>query len=192
MIMHAEKPLRFGACSVDYGANAEFTAPDTEDRQDYVLKAFIVSKDGKTLAQQSFNFTVFTDVKLPDSSDVILITSLENGCHEIAGETVNVTRIPHGGMYFLSRKTGHDAVKDFAPKDFRMWYDKKEDRLAPIARQCFTAEGFKPILISNGSYDPRIVVGEKLYDGKRYVICLADLREENPVAKRFHKKLLEL
>ena len=94
--------------------------------------------------------------------------------------------------YFLSRKTGHPAVKEFGPKDFRMWYDKKLDRLAPIATQCFAAEGFRPVLIGNGSFNPKTVVGEKWYEGKRYVICLADLREENPVAKRLRRNLMIL
>ena len=101
-------------------------------------------------------------------------------------------KTPHGRHYFLSRKTGHPAVEGFDAKDFRMWYDKKLDRLAPIAIRCFKADGFRPVLICNGSLEPGMVVGEKIYEGKRYVICLADLRMENPPAKHFYKALASL
>jgi hypothetical protein len=83
-------------------------------------------------------------------------------------------------------------VEGFAPKDFRMWFDQKLDRLAPIAERCFKADGFRPVLICNGSFDPRMVVGEKVYEGKRYVICLADLRMENPPAKYLYNNLSSL
>jgi hypothetical protein len=193
MLMHGEKEVQYGGCSVDYAANIEFNAPNVEDRENLEIKAYLVDKNGNTISQQSFNFTVFADVEIPENSEVVLLTDLKEGVHEIAGEKVTVRRVPYGGIaYFLSRKTGHKAVNEFKAKDFRMWYDKKEDRLTPITRTCFMAEGFKPILIANGSYNPYLVVGEKFYEGKRYVICLAGLREENPVAKRLHKNLLEL
>lgn len=190
MHMHGEMPVTYEPNQPTYVANIEFDAPDTPDRTKYTLKAFMVAADGTTMADQTFAFTVFADVEVPQEDDTIFITQLDNGTHEIAGETITVTNISLGGMsYFLSRKTGHPSVEEFEPKDFRMWYNKKEDRLTPIARQCFVAEGFRPVLICNGSYDPKMVVGEKWYEGKRYVICLADLREENPVAKRLHRNL---
>jgi hypothetical protein len=83
-------------------------------------------------------------------------------------------------------------VAGFAPGDFRMWYNEKLDRLSPIATRCFSAEGFRPVLISNGDYDPRMIVGEKMFEGKRYIICLADLRMENPPAKHLYRNLSSL
>lgn len=193
MCMHGQMPAVYAPCTASYVANIEFCAPDTEDRCDCTLKAYLIAADGTTLADQSFDFTVFADVEMPENSETVFITSLTNGTHEIAGETVKVTPVPYGDMtYFLSRKTGHPAVEEFGAKDFRMWYDKKLDRLSPLATQCFTADGFRPVLICNGSFNPRIVVGEKWYEGKRYVICLAELREENPVAKRLRRNLLKL
>lgn len=193
MLMHGEKQVSYGKCSVDYAANVEFSAPKTENRDIFTLKAFLTDANGETLAENSFDFTVFADVTLPENSPIVLITDLKEGVHEIAGEKVTVKQVPYGRMtYFLSRKTGHSAVKEFLPKDFRMWYDKTEDRLTPIAKTCFVADGFKPILTCNGTPNPCTVVGEKEYEGKKYVICLAELREENPVAKRLHKNLLEL
>ena len=193
MLMYGEQDTSYGACTVDYAANIEFIAPEVSDRENFKLKAYLVDENGKTIAQQTFDFTVFEDVEVPENSEVVLITDLKEGTYEIAGETVKVRQVPYGKMtYFLSRKTGHEAVSEFLPKDFRMWYDKSVDRLTPIARNCFEAEGFKPVLICNGSFKPSTVVGEKIYEGKRYVICLAELREENPIAKRLHKNLLEL
>lgn len=193
MLMNSKTEAMYELCTTSYIANVEFNAPETESKEKLTLKAFLVSKNGETIAQQRFYFTVFADVEIKENGETVLITNLANGVHQIAGETVTVKTIPYGGMtYFLSRKTGHKAVKGFEPDDFRMWYDKKEDRLTPIARKCFVAEGFTPILISNGSFNPNIVVGEKYFEGKRYVICLAELREENPVAKYLHKKLMEL
>lgn len=193
MCMHGEMPAIYDPCTTTYIANVEFEAPETLDRSDCKVKAFLIAADGTTMADQTFNFTVFADVEMPQDTETVFITNLENGIHEIAGETVEVSTLPcHGMTYFLSRKTGHPAVKEFGPKDFRMWYDQKLDRLAPIATQCFAAEGFRPVLIGNGSFNPKTVVGEKWYKGKRYVICLADLREENPVAKRLRCNLLTL
>lgn len=193
MCMHGEMPVTYKPCTSTYVGNIEFIAPCTTDRTDYSIKVFLLDSANVTLADQEFCFTVFKDVEVPKETETVLITNLENGMHKIAGETVEVKRIPMGrNKYFLSRKTGHPVVAEFKPKDFWMWYDKQEDRITPLARQCFIAEGFRPILICNGSFSPCTVVGEKLYEGKRYVICLADLRQENPIAKRFLRNLKQI
>ena len=44
----------------------------------------------------------------------------------------------------------------------------------------------------DGDFDPYMVIGEKLYHGKRYIICFADLRMENPPAKHLYRNLLQL
>ncbi len=192
MIRRGQTDARYDACTTTYIADARFPAPKVEDRKTYTLKAYLLSAEGKTLSQQAFTFTVFADVQVPENPETIWITELENGTHEIAGEQVTVENCPRGRSYFLSRKTGHPAVAEFLPKDFWMWYNKERDRLSHIATRCFRAEGFRPVLICNGSLDPRMVVGEKLFEGKRYIICLADLREENPAAKRLRRNLAAL
>lgn len=192
MICRGQTEARYEACTTTYIADAQFPAPDVENRKEFTLKAFLLSPEGETLSQQAFTFTVFADVQIPENTETVWITELENGTHHIAGEQVTVESEPHGDSYFLSRKTGHPAVEEFLPGDFRMWYNKALDRLSPIATQCFRAEGFRPVLICNGSFDPRMVVGEKLFEGKRYIICLADLRMENPPAKRLYRNLAAL
>ncbi len=189
MCKHGSMPVAYDPNTVTYLADVQFQAPYVRDREVLTLKAFLVAPDGQTLADQTFSITVFADVEIPEDPQLVWIDKLENGQHEIAGETVTVADCPRRPPYFLSRKTGHPAVAEFKPKDFWMWYDRNADRLTPLAKQCFRAEGFRPVLICNGSYETWQVVGEKMYQGKRYVICLADLRFENPAAKRLSRNL---
>ena len=100
-------------------------------------------------------------------------------------------------LHFVSRKTGYPAVAEFKEQDFSYWYDAKEDCITPLLDTTFTAEGFTPILLSNnmdeqGNWGPVLAAAEKLYEGKHYVICQLDLRQENPVAKRFLRNLYRL
>ena len=100
-------------------------------------------------------------------------------------------------LHFVSRKTGHPAVDEFKEQDFSYWYDAKEDCITPLLDTTFTAEGFTPILLSNnmdeqGNWGPVLAAAEKLYEGKHYVICQLELRQENPVAKRFLRNLYRL
>jgi hypothetical protein len=192
MIRHGQINAQYEPCTASYIANACFPAPRVESRREFILKAFLVDSNGQVLSQQEFTFTVFPDVQITENPEVVWITDLEIGTHRIAGEDVEVKPTPHGLQYFLSRKTGHPAVAGFAPGDFRMWYNEKLDRLSPIASRCFSAEGFSPVLISNGDYNPQMIVGEKMFEGKRYIICLADLRMENPPAKHLYRNLSSL
>ena len=190
MIRRGRCEANYNACTVTYIADAQFAAPDVESRQAYTLKAFLIDAQGNTISQNETAFSVFADVALPENKNTVWITALENGTHCIAGEQVIVEKTPPGKpYYFLSRRTGHPAVAEFQSEDFRFWYDRQLDRLSPIASQCFRAEGFRPVLICHGDFDPRMVVGEKFFEGKRYVICLADLRMENPPAKYLYRNL---
>ena len=182
-------PVHAGACTAEYTASCEFTAPQVSDREKFTVRGILLDPQGQAVSYQDFPIEIFQDVTVPENDNIVFITELSNGTHQIAGETVTVESCPHTAVYFLSRKTGHPAVEEFEPTDFRMWYDADKDRLTPIAKQCFRAEGFTPILICNGNLDPLLVVAEKEYEGKRYILCLADLRLENPIAKRFLRSL---
>ena len=66
--------------------------------------------------------------------------------------------------------------------------------ITPILETTFTAEGFAPILTSgnmdeSGKWGKALAAAEKVYEGKRYVICQLDVRCENPVAKRFKRNV---
>lgn len=195
MIMQSEKDANFDANTCSYIANAEFVAEKVEDRKCYTLKA-ILMKDAEICNYNTFDFEVFEKISLVEKNeDVEIITGLDVGEYEIAGETVKVEATSYGWdlhHLFISRKTGHKAVEEFKEFDFSMWYDKEEDMIMPIGPKKFTAEGFTPILISEGAYKNTMVVGVKEYEGKKYVISLLDAREENPVAQRFMNNLRSL
>ena len=36
----------------------------------------------------------------------------------------------------------------------------------------------------NGDWQQTLAAAEKVYNGKKYIICQVDLREENPIAQR--------
>ena len=192
VIFTGSKAITADACTAQYVASCEFTAPEVIDRESFTIRAILMDEKQNTVSYQDFPVEIFADVTVPENENIVWISDLSVGTHEIAGETVTVEPCPHTAVYFLSRKTGHPAVSAFKPDDFRMWYDGKLDRLTPITKNCFRAEGFQPILICNGDFDTRLAVAEKYYEGKRYIISLADLRTENPVAKRLLRNIYEI
>ena len=191
IVMTGKKAVKADACTAQYTASCEFTAPTVTDREKYAVRGILLNPAGEVVSWQDFPIEVFADVTVPENTEIEFICNLPIGTHEIAGETVTVEPCPHTAVYFLSRKTGHPAVAEFEPNDFKYWYDAKLDRLTPITKNCFRAAGFTPILICNGDFDTRLAVAEKYYEGKRYIVCMADLRQENPVAKRFLKNLFK-
>jgi len=195
MVMQSQQDADFDANTCSYIANAELIAPKVKDRNKYTLKAILI-KDGKAHTYNSFDFEVFEKLpRVEKNEDIEIITGLEPGEYEIAGETVKVESTQWGWdlfHLFVSRKTGHSAVAEFKEFDFSMWYDKEKDMIMPIGPKKFTADGFTPILISEGNYNKTMVVGVKEYQGKKYVISCLDAREENPVAERFMNNIRSL
>ncbi|MBQ7108996.1 MAG: hypothetical protein IJN99_01385 [Clostridia bacterium] len=192
IIMQQETEVSFDENTCTYIGNAEFEAARVKDRKLFTLKAILVIDD-EALTYNSFEIEVFEKREVaPKGDDIVIITDLEIGEHEIAGETVKV----EGTSYdldifrlFVSRNTGHSAVAEFKEFDFSMWYDKEADMIMPIAPKKFTARGFVPILIGEGAYSDSMVVGVKEYQGKKYVISFLDIRVENPIAERFLNNL---
>lgn len=197
LVKSASTNAKSRECCVDYAANAEFEAFAEGDREKFVLKAVLVDGDGvaRTYAEQEI--TVFAPCDFEKNDKVVLVECLEPGEYEIAGEKVVVRTCGMLPLHFVSRKTGHGAVREFEEKDFSYWYNEKEDMITPILHATFEAEGFSPILTTGNKnkdykWEKTMAVAEKEYDGKRYVICQVDLRTENPVAKRFLKNLYNL
>lgn len=193
----SEVTARMEDCSVTYIANAQWTAPRVEDREKVLIRAILMDSDRKVVTYSDFEAEVFADVQMAEpGEDVVLIQKLPVGIHEIAGETVEVKPCGMLSVHFVSRATGHPAVAEFEKKDFSYWYNREQDRITPILDTTFTAKGFTPILTSGnmdekGRWGTVLACAEKYYEGKRYVICQVDLRQENPVAKRFLKAVLE-
>ena len=74
--------------------------------------------------------------------------------------------------------------------------DKSVDMITPIIYNTFEAEGFTPILLSGNTNDDNewgqtLACAEKDYNGKKYIICNVDLRQENPVAQRFINSIMK-
>jgi len=196
MVLRNAQEVSFEANMPKYITNAEFTAFPVEDRKKLTVKA-ILTKDGEAVHYNTIPVEIFARrPEVAKNDDVVLITDLEVGEHEIAGETVKVEKewADWADMVrlFVSRKTGHPAVAEFKPWDFSMWYDKEQDMFGNIAPKKFTAEGFTPIIIGDGTKKKTMVVGVKEYEGKKYVICLLKLLTENPVAQRFLDNLKQL
>ena len=195
--MRAETNAEITSCDVTYVSNAEFVIDEVSDREECILKAILLDEKDNVVTWNSLKIEVFSAVEVKENPNTEIIFDLQPGEYEIAGETVKVKECGMLPLHFASRKTGHAAVKDFNEKDFSYWYDEKVDMITPILRNTFIADGFVPILLSGntddeGNWIEMLVCGEKLYNGKRYIICNVDLRQENPVAKRFLKQLYEL
>lgn len=196
LVKRAQCQGNLPVCDVDRVDDAYFTIDHVEDRERFLLKAILMDEEDNVLAYNSVAFDVFEDCVVPKNDDVVWIEKLEPGEYEIAGETVKVKAAGMLPLHFVSRRTGHPAVAAFEPEDFKNWYDAKEDMITPILDNTFTAEGFTPILVTGntddkGNWTPALAAAEKWHEGKRYVICQVDLRQENPVAKRFLKSVME-
>ena len=193
MIMQTESSAMFKAGTTTYVGNAEFEITGVDDRKTYTLKA-ILTESGKAINYNVFCFEVFKRRKFTKNDDIVFISDLEMGEHEIAGEKVTVMRAEHvcDLTYFASRKTGHPCVAEFKPNDFNMWYSAKEDMIMPIAEKTFIAEGFTPILIFGDAKMGKLFAGVKEYQGRKYVISLIDHRTENPVAERYLENIYKL
>ncbi len=181
-------------CGVIRVDDASFVIEAVDDRQKYTLKAVLTDESGTVVDYNSIHLEVFADCEVKENENVVLIEKLAPGTYEIAGEQVKVKGCSMLPLHFVSRKTGHPMVAEFEPQDFKNWYNTQEDMITPIIESTFTAEGFTPILTSgntddDGEWNCALAAAEKWYEGKRYVICQADLRQENPVAKRFLRNI---
>ena len=196
LIQTGRVPAHADACRAAYIASAEFPAETAQDRETLTLRAVLLDGNGDVVNDTEQKLTVFQDVTVVPNDNVVIL-KLEPGLHTVAGETVTVKPCGMLPLHFVSRKTGHPAVAEFKEQDFSYWYDAKEDCITPLLDTTFIAKGFTPILLSNnmdeqGNWGPVLAAAEKLYEGKRYVICQLDLRQENPVAKRFLRNLYRL
>jgi len=194
--MRGESQVEINACSVSYVSNAEFVVKEVNDRECFALKAILLDESGNVLTYTTQEIEVFKAVEVVENENVELILNLKPGTYEIAGETVKVKACGMLPVHFVSRKTGHKAISGFKEKDFSYWYDKNADMIAPILHNTFEADGFSPILISgntdeNGEWHETLACAEKTHNGKKYVICNVDLRQENPIAQRFMKSIME-
>ncbi len=189
LIRRGQMQADFGDNTASYIANAEFCLPSVADRKKLQLKAILLH-DGEAVSYNVFDLEVFCRREMIPHDNLQIIEDLEPGEHQIAGETVLVTG--RGPAFFVSRNSGHSAVAEFSEHDFDMMYSREEDMIVQLVNKDFAAEGFTPILLSRGENAPQMVAGMKKFRGKYYLICLAKLLPENPVAQRFLANLYDM
>ncbi len=182
-------------CQAGYTSECSFAVENVTKRETVTLRAVLLDGQGEALSAQMLEIDIFEDKEVPANQDVVLLCP-KIGIHEIAGEQIEVKECGMLPVHFVSRKTGHRCVAKFGPRDFSFWYDKEKDRIAPIAERTFTAPGFTPILLSGnkgakGQWESAYVCAEKWYRNKRYIVCTADLRLEEPIAKLFLAELMK-
>ena len=197
VIMKNEIPVEIKDCCAKYSASAEFVIFKVNNREKYTLKAILLDEQRRPVTYNSLQIEVFEDVEIPENKNVEIISMLEEGEYEFAGEKVKVSKCGMLPLHFVACNTGHEIAEEFEEKDFSYWYDRKRDMITPILYNTFEAEGFTPILTSgnmdeNGDWNKVLACAEKEYNGKRYIICNVDLRTENPVAKRFLRKIMTI
>ena len=132
---------------------------------------------------------VFQSRPICKHDDLVLITDLEPGAHQIAGETVQVGK--RAATYFVSRNSGHPTVAEFEAQDFFMPYSRETDAIEYMTNKEFEASGFTPILLSRGEKSPKMVAGIKEFEGKFYVISFVKNLPENPVLQRYMANLYD-
>ena len=182
-------------CSAGYSSECLVSMDDIMDRETVTLRAVLLDGVGNAVCDNTIDLEVFARLDAAQENSNVILINPSIGTHQIAGEQVEVKACGMLPVHFASRKTGHSAVAEFLPRDFSYWYNAKEDCITPIAEKTFTAPGFTPILLGNntdadGNWGPALICGEKEHDGKRYIVCTLDIREENPVAQRFLRNLM--
>ena len=216
----------FGENSSFMQGDITFTAPETDSRESYVLRAILLDKNGTVLHYcdepieffraeeiatptavivegERFSADMKTYVEAAKSGRTVIVSNLCPGEYKIENLTVKVKSCGMRPLHFVSRKTGHPLAQGYTPYDFRLWYSEEADRITPIIRCTFTAEGMTPILTSGNSLRGS-AWGQKLYPalacaelsiGKgKLVINEVDLDSHlsNPIARSFYNRLVTL
>ena len=127
-----------------------------------------------------------------------VFVELAEGEYEITGDRVTIVPCARGARHFVSRGTGHPLVADFAPDDFKFWYDPEKGYVTPLLATTFTAPGWDAVLTTgnkhqSGNWQPTLAVAEKRYgDGYFRIsqIALAGRTPGHPVALLFARRLL--
>jgi len=132
----------------------------------------------------------------------VTFLELPAGEHQIAGDTIECTDCTMGPVQFVSRATGHSMVAEFAPDDFKFWFDAAVGYVTPLLERTFSAEGWTSILVSgkgsgglgNAIWKPTFAAAEKNEGRGLWRICnvkFSGRTATNPVAERFANKLFE-
>ena len=170
-----EYDAKFGENSSFLQGEITFTAPQTDSREAYTLRAILLDKNGNVIhyCDEPMEFfreeeiaeptaliadasTLWTDLSTwldeAENGKTVIINGLRPGEYQFR-DTIKI-KVKSCGMrplHFVSRKTGHPLVEGYKPDDFRLWYNWKSDMITPLIRFTFTADGAKPILTTGNS-----------------------------------------
>ncbi|MFP4443838.1 MAG: glycosyl hydrolase 2 galactose-binding domain-containing protein [Spirochaetia bacterium] len=107
---------------------------------------------------------------------ICLLLDFPPGTYTVGGTAVTVTECGMKPVHFVSRKTGHPAVEEFAPDDFKFTYDEHAGMVTPILSANFKGDGWREILSSgNGGWrsdwEKTIAVGEHDFGAGKFILC---------------------
>jgi len=170
-----------GEHSADFGENSAFlqgeitfTAPQTDDRQAYILRAILLDPKGNVLhyCDEPMEFFRPEDIakatvvvvdgasfesekarltEMAMNGETVIVNGLRPGEYHFGEVSFKVKACGMRPLHFVSRKTGHPLTAGYTPYDFRLWYNENADMITPIIRCTFLGEGATPILTSGNS-----------------------------------------
>lgn len=133
-----------------------------------------------------------------DGAKAVFI-ELPVGTHSLAGDRLTIEEAGMNPRHFVSRASGHPLVKDFAPDDFKFWFDSAAGGPRSLLDTVFQAPGWKPLLLSgqggwSGNWGPALAAAEKPDGSGSWLICQVSLQGRlvgNPPARLFAQRLLK-
>ena len=174
LALSGEYDAKFGENSSFMQGEVIFTAPKTDGREAYTLRAILLDPCGNVIHYCDESMEFFRQEKLASPSaiwinapiseketeelldlakngETVIISGLRPGQYQFGDIQVKVKACGMRPLHFVSRKTGHPLVEGYTPYDFRLWYNEEADMITPLIRFTFTAEGANPILTSGNS-----------------------------------------
>jgi hypothetical protein len=129
-----------------------------------------------------------------------VLLQLPAGKHRIGGFEVEVLKAGMGPRHFVNCSTRHPMVAEFAPDDFKFWFDERRGYVSPILETVLRlAENWTPVLDTGDggwgqAWGPVPAVAECADGRGMWRICQVDLLhriQTNPVARIFAARLLQ-
>ena len=222
LTLSGEYDAAFGENSAFMQGEITFTAPRTESREAYILRAILLDKNGAVIHYCDEPMEFFREEEIAEPTAIIadaataegeqltalarngatvILNGLRPGEYQFDTVKLKVKACGMRPLHFVSRKTGHPLVEGYTPYDFRLWYDGQADRITPLIRCTFTAEGAEPILTSGNSLRgsawgqplyPALACAEFKIGKGKLIVNQVDLASHlaNPVARSFYNRLV--
>lgn len=132
------------------------------------------------------------------SGAVLLFLSLSPGDFNLGDKRIILKECGMMPVHFVSLAKGTALPAGVDNRDFRFWYDPDVDRISPLLKNTFTAEGFSPLLISGnmnekGEWGPALAVADMSFGSGKIVICQVSLENrlaDNPPAAILAERLI--